>query len=170
MKILNFHQSGLSEIDEESADWENLSFFDLSHNPLKCDCGLEWLRKLTQNKPNLPRIKCDNQDLPSLSDLCAETSQFSAWAIVGIIFSVLVLIVIVIFLVWYFMKRKNVFKNGGRRLKRPKSLASKADIVVIPDVPEDLTKYRDVEHIYEDPAEIPLGSAQNYPDIKTTVL
>ena len=27
-----------------------------------------------------------------------------------------------------------------------------------------------LENIYEDPAEIPLGSARNYPDIKTTVL
>ena len=42
--------------------------------------------------------------------------------------------------------------------------------MVIPDTPEDLTKYREIENIYEDPAEIPLGSAKNYPDIKTTVL
>ena len=47
---------------------------------------------------------------------------------------------------------------------------SKADIKVITQDPSDLTKYRDVENIYEDPAEVPLGSGANYPDIKTTEL
>ena len=44
--------------------------------------------------------------------------------------------------------------------------------MVITDTPDyDLTKYVDVENIYEDPAEMmPLGSAKNYPDVKTTVL
>lgn len=36
--------------------------------------------------------------------------------------------------------------------------------------PESSEKYLDIENIYEDPAEVPLGSAQNYPDVKTTVL
>ena len=56
--------------------------------------------------------------------------------------------------------------------KRPSSgVVSKAEIMVITDTPDyDLTKYVDVENIYEDPAEMPLGSAKNYPDVKTTVL
>ena len=41
---------------------------------------------------------------------------------------------------------------------------------MVPAIPEDMTNYREVENIYEDLADMPLGSAQNYPDIKTTVL
>ena len=70
-----------------------------------------------------------------------------------------------------------LFQNHSNGLikyvwKRPSSgVVSKAEIMVITDTPDyDSNKYVDVENIYEDPAEMPLGSAKNYPDVKTTVL
>jgi hypothetical protein len=151
---------------------------------IRCDCDLQWLQDLYKTKQdsyNLPVASCDTpKELTgegvgrikeSLCDL--DDSGLATWAIVLVIlFVIFCLIVLTIVLVWY-------FKWGGvcpsstsrrNRLKRPKKLNSKGDIVVVPVKPSDLTLYRDIENIYEDPAEVPLGGGSHYPDIKTTVL
>ena len=168
MKTLNFHQSGLTKIHEEAADWSNLQFLDLSNNPLNCNCALQWLTKLQNSnaKCHLPS-KFSGQYVFNTKDTFCNTSGVQWWVVLLIVLSVVITIIILTLVIYYFVRQ-----NGQRpKLKRPKSLNSKADIVVMPlDTPENSEKYLDIENIYEDPAEVPLGSARNYPDVKTTVL
>ena len=176
---LNFHRSGLTEIDESSADWEIVSHLDLSNNPLDCACHLEWLQRLLKNRPNWPSVRCyqpaelAGSDLSTQDQLLCDLNQSPLslpWVITLIGLAVIASIALIGLLIWYCRKSKS---TGKRRplLKRPKSgIPTKADIKVVPAIPEDMTNYREVENIYEDLADMPLGSAQNYPDIKTTVL
>merc|ERR1711874_108426 len=190
LRNLNFHQSGLTDISEDAADWNSVEFFDFSHNPLICSCNLEWLQTLVKSKKSrhlIPPITCEEpQELQGLEltqikePLCSlfDGQNLDTWVIILIVIIVIVMVILVIGIIWFFCpnlghllhRRDRSIKYPKRRIKRPSSgVVSKAEIVVIPGTPEDLTNYRDVDNIYEDPAEIPLGSAKNYPDIKTTV-
>ena len=61
-------------LDEDVADWGSMSYFDLSGNPLECDCHLAWLNELLQESPGLPRPQCrapeavERRELGALSD------------------------------------------------------------------------------------------------------
>ena len=122
-------------------------------------------------------------------ELCTlfDDGKLDAWVIVLIVIIIIVMIILIFGIIWYFFRnwlncghlkgrfsgREKTQRHRPKKIKRPSSgVVTKAEIVVIPDedIPGDLTKYRSIENIYEDPAEMPLGSAKNYPDIKTTVL
>ena len=64
LKKLNFHQSGLTHISQDVADWSALEYFDLSNNPLKCDCDLGPNHLLTSIIVNL------HQDIINLVSRC----------------------------------------------------------------------------------------------------
>jgi len=199
LKSLNFHRSGLTSISEDAADWDSVEFFDFSHNPLECTCELEWLQKLLKSKASkslLPPVTCkEPQELSGVEltrikePLCElfDSQSLDTWVIILIVIIVIVMVILIVGIIWYFFRnwlncgclfwkrftgRDKTQRYPKRRLKRPSSgVVSKAEIMVITDTPDyDLTKYVDVENIYEDPAEMPLGSAKNYPDVKTTVL
>ena len=167
LRSLNFHLSGLTQIHEEAADWSNLMHMDFSNNPLDCNCQLQWLKPFYNAK-----AKCHSPEkfagefVHSIKDSFCSFDGLQWWAILLIILAVILSILALTFGIYYFVNR------GTKRpkLKRPKSLNSKADIVVVTYTPESSEKYLDIENIYEDPADLPLGSAQNYPDVKTTVL
>ena len=167
LKSLNFHQSGLTQIHEEAADWSNLIFMDFSNNPLDCSCELQWLKPFYDSnaKCHSPS-KFSGEFVFKIQDSFCDFDGLSWWVILLIVLGVVLAICILTYVIYYFTNR------GTKRpkLKRPKSLNSKADIVVMTYTPESSEKYLDIENIYEDPAEVPLGSAQNYPDVKTTVL
>lgn len=179
LKMLNFHGCGLQSIDEESADWENLQHFDLSHNPLDCYCDLEWLQNILKNRRNLPPVKCkepknlEHKDLTRISEnLCSlDDTGLPTYAIVLIIFAAIIVLVLALWIAYYYWKRRQKY-HKREALRRPKSMPTKNEIRVITGVPEDMSRYVDVEpeNIYEDLADMPLGSAHNYPDVKTTVL
>ena len=115
----------------------------------------------------------EGQNLRQIKDLNCDNSNLSLVAIISIIASILVfLIFISVAIYWYC----HGFSCGDseirkrRKLKRPKSLNSKQDIVHIPIQDYDSTNLKDVENIYQSLEELPLGSSANYPDVKTTVL
>ena len=64
LKKLNFHQSGLTHISQDVADWSALEYFDLSNNPLKCDCDLGPNHLLNSRIVNL------HQDIINLVSRC----------------------------------------------------------------------------------------------------
>lgn len=172
---LNFHGCGLTSVDENAADWSTLNSFDLSKNPLTCDCKLQWLQNMLINQFQPAGVTCHlpeeltGQNLALIKDSLCDSSLTSG-VLIGISGTVVILILLVIF-AWYSWRNGLILCEERRpRIKRPKSLNSKADIQVLPTEPSDPTKYRDIENIYEDPEEMPLGRHQNYPDIKTTVL
>ncbi|CAM6031452.1 unnamed protein product, partial [Sphagnum compactum] len=44
---------GLSNLKQELLPWKDLQTFDLSENPLRCDCSIMWLKQfLTSKKRN----------------------------------------------------------------------------------------------------------------------
>ena len=154
LKKLNFHQSGLTHISQDVADWSALEYFDFSNNPLKCDCDLVWLNKILITKSSrllfqqLPKVICkfpqtsDEYVLPQqnnekMRDLFCEDSGLSGLAITLIVIACILVIVLVSGLVyWYFYGGITCDNSSGfvgvkrrrRKIKRPKKLSSKQDI------------------------------------------
>ena len=43
LEVVNLHDNNLVTIPENFADWSTLRYFDVSGNPLNCDCSVAWL-------------------------------------------------------------------------------------------------------------------------------
>lgn len=176
LKVLNFHNSGLSRLDHTSASWSSLSYLNLQSNPIDCNCDILWLQELYALKSSFPDPKCaypdhlHGKDLLSV-DICEEEvgiSDGTKTKIIAGICGPILIILLGLALYIYYRKRRSWVTR--RRLKKPNRRISKAEITVVPEELLDNVRYRDVENIYEDLADMPLGGAKNYPDVKTTVL
>ena len=62
MKTLTMHQNGIKTLDQNVADWSSLDFYDLTGNPLNCDCSVKWLNELFSSNSDLPRPLCQSPD------------------------------------------------------------------------------------------------------------
>lgn len=50
LKNVVLKDNSLASFREELLPWKDLHSFDISENPLRCDCGVMWLRQLITNK------------------------------------------------------------------------------------------------------------------------
>ena len=178
LKILNFHQCGLTNIRQDVADWSSLEYFDLSNNPIDCHCDMNWLQHFYKNSFKLPQILCKNGQILTQIELpSCENSNLSGTAIILIVITCILCAILIGLLSYWYCYGFSCFNKSvkKRKIKRPKRLESKFDIVPIPIETENETlKLKNVqqeeENIYQELEEMPLGSTYNYPDIKTTVL
>ncbi|CAO1339519.1 unnamed protein product [Diamesa serratosioi] len=58
IKNVDLKNNGLETVREEILPWKTLNSFELSENPLHCDCRLSWLNKLLEKKKSIQQIMC----------------------------------------------------------------------------------------------------------------
>lgn len=59
LKVINLRDNALTTIPENLVKWDELSSFDLSDNPIVCDCNILWLQMLL-NTQNTSQTAIDN--------------------------------------------------------------------------------------------------------------
>lgn len=66
LKNLNLRDNALTVIPENLVNWDELSFFDVSENPILCDCNILWLQVLlnSQNTSQMSyeKVLCSSPD------------------------------------------------------------------------------------------------------------
>lgn len=118
LKNINLRDNALAEIPENLFKWDELDTFDLSDNPIHCDCRMLWLQILLLAKNTSQTagdnvlcaspITVHNQSLKTLAPdiLGCATSESRRQALIGILLIVTGIIVILLLLLMFRWRRR----------------------------------------------------------------
>lgn len=120
LKDIVIRENGFTSLKESLVPWPTLRTFDVSGNPIECECTLLWLRDLLQQR-NTTHVLCSSppflKDKPlrhlSSEDLGCSTYVSTHQTIIGAICGVVVALIALLLILLYRYRHKihDMFKN-----------------------------------------------------------
>lgn len=153
------------------ADWQSVEVFELTGNPIHCNCSSAWLNSLYSNEKFESQSKpfcyspselqgqqlgeISPQDIPFCDgnkggETENESKNMNLALILPLTIVSMFLIAAFVFFLWRWKNRKDLKKKEGKiymkwpKLKRPKRPVSKAEIKVVPEQIHDSSRFIDV--------------------------